>query len=344
MNAAIIRLMAVLISLAICLPLHSQSTSPEAGWNRGLAMQTIRNSDTQAQLKPLFQMARSGNSEALLDALSAIERNTAITAPVRDYLVFSFAVGLGDLDAYAVSMEVLDFLSVYEMQTMVAHDDHSRMIVPLFNVRAAASGVKNHWDRQQASTLAMNLMQKHPDLWLASYLSASSAQRRGFGDALGSATTEQLGALGLAALDRLHENPELTLIVAHAAMISGDFELLKESISRGSGPDLPLILKTASTRLRADERTELLSHALQLGSDTKAALAIAQLAPSQLGEQAVRELLFEMLSDPSLGASAAMVLGASADPKIQNRLREIASEKDGLAKQRAVLAVREENL
>ena len=64
-------------------------------------------------------------------------------APVKDFTVFSFTLGLSDLDANSVNPQVLDFLSTYEARTLVARDDHPRMAVPLFNIQAAAAGERN---------------------------------------------------------------------------------------------------------------------------------------------------------------------------------------------------------
>jgi len=213
------------------------------------------------------------------------------------------------------------------------------MVVPLFNIRAAAAGVQNSWDRQQAAARATSLLQKSPDQWIASYLEAGPAGRRGFVDSLDSASPGQLRELGWSALALLDEKPELTLVTASAAMNSGDFELLRQSISRGDGPGLSRVLETASREMSAEENINLLEHSLQLGSDTKAALAIAQLAPTLLDEPAVRKMLFSTLADRNLGAAAALVLGASSNPEIQAQLGEIASKKEGLARQRAEMAI-----
>ena len=339
MKAAIILPLAVLFCSLASLNLYGQTALSEPNWDRSLALRTIHKDDTQATLKPLFQMARAGSNQELLGALSAIAQDPGIPAPAKDYAVFSFTLGLSDLDVNSVSPKVLDFLSTYEAQTLVAHDDHPRMTVPLFNVRAAAAGVQNNWDRQQAATRATSLLQEHPDQWISSYLAAGQAARRGFVDALDFAPAGQLRELGWSALALLDEKPELTLVTARAGMNSGDFELLQQSISRGDGPGLSRVLEAASHKLSAEESIVLLEHSLQLGSDTKAALAIAQLAPTLLDEPAVQEMLFSTLADRNLGAAAALVLGASSNPEIQAQLSEIASKKDGLARQRAVLAI-----
>jgi ATP phosphoribosyltransferase regulatory subunit HisZ len=83
----------------------------------------------------------------------------------------------------------------------------------------------------------------------------------------------------------------------------------------------------------------LLNHTLNQASDSRASLAIAHLAPTRLEDPAIREMMFNTLADQNLGAAAALVLSASPDPEIQSRLREIASEKDGLAQHRAALAL-----
>ena len=339
MKAAIIHSLAALFCLIPSLNLNGQTSMPEPNWDRSLALRTIHKTEAQATLKPLFQLARSGSNRELLDALSSIIQDPGLPAPVKDFTVFSFTLGLSDLDANTVNPQVLDFLSTYEAHTLVARDDHPRMAMPLFNIQAAAAGVRNSWERQQAAARATGLLQERPDQWISSYLALGPAGRRGFEDALDFASPEQLRGLGWSALALLNEKPELTLVTARAGMDSGDFELLQQSISRGDGPGLSRVLEAASRKLSAEKRIDLLDYSLQLGSDTRAALAIAQLAPTLLDEPAVRQMLFNTLADRNLGAAAALVLGASTNPEIQARLSEIASKKEGLARQRAALAL-----
>ena len=339
MKAAVFQTLAMLIFAFPSMPLHSQITMPEPNWDRAAAVETIRKAPTQDMLKPLYRLARAGSNDELLDSLSSIEQNPGLPDPVRDYLVFSFTLGLSDLDARSVNPAVLEFLSSYEARTLVSDSDHPQMVVPLFNIRAAAAGVRNRWDRQLASARAENLFEEKPELWISSYLAAGQAGRRGFVDAMDFASPGQLGRLGWSAVAQLDVKPELTLVAARAGLNSGDFELLRQSISRGEGPGLATALAAASDKLSAEESIELLDYTLQLGSDKKAALAIAQLAPARLDDPAVREMMFSTLADRNLGAAAAMVLSASKDPAIQARLTEIASKGGGLARDRAVLAI-----
>lgn len=339
MQTSIIRKLALLICLTISFAIQAQIRMQEPNWDRGLALQAVRNSDTQAMLKPLFHMARSGNTNDLLDALHSIQTDSDLSAPVRDYLLFSFTLGLADLDADLVSPDVLNNLSGYQVRTRVAHDEYPSMGVALFNIRAAAAGVRHARDRQLASRRALELMRGPADQWLLSYRAEGISGRRGFVDVLEFTPADQVQTLGHSALAQIDAIPELTVIAARAGLQTGDFALLRESITRGGGTELPGILKSASGELSAEQNIRLLEHVLESGSDTVAGLAIAQLAPDHLDQAEVREMLFSSLANRKLGAGAALVLGASEDPEIQHRLTQIASQKTGLEQQRARLAI-----
>jgi hypothetical protein len=312
----------------------------DSDWNRFSALVAVRATDTRGPLKSLFELAQTGNTAAVLKALSEVDQDRRIPAPARDYILFAFARGLGDQEPGAVHGDVLDFLSDYRPQTLVAQEDHPRIAVPLFNVKAAVAGVRRLWDRELAFGRARDLLSGPADRWITSYLAADASTRRGFIDALESTPAGQLGEVGWRASTLLRDKPELTLVCAVAALRTGDRELLQQSILLGGNADLPGILRTASHRLNAAEFAGLLIDIRRLGSSTKTALAIAQLAPADLGQPEIRGLLFDALSDPELGAAAAQVLGTTTDPDIQAQLAEIASQAGSLAARRARLAIR----
>jgi hypothetical protein len=339
MNASINRRYFALLLLHFAWAVVAQADVPAPNWDRALAMQTIDRADSEDRLKSLYQMAREGSSTELLGSLLAIEQDPAMPAPARDYLVFRFAVGLSDFDPNSVAPEVLEYLSSYKTHTLVSHDEHPDMAVPLFNIPAAAAGVRIHWQRQQAAAQAGKLLRGPANSWVSAYLMQDQTGRRGFEDTLDFASAAELSELGRAALARLDERPELTLITARAGLRSGDTHLLRQAIARGGGPDLSQALRAAARKLNAEESIGLLELSLRQGSDGKAALAIAHLASVRLDEPAVRELLFSTLANRNLGAAAALVLGGSPDPAVQDRLSHIASHGSGLAKARAALAI-----
>ena len=325
--------------LAASLNVFAQSQTQDPLWDRSTALQTVDRKQVMVALKPMYEMVRTGNEAGLLSVLSELKSDPDLPDPARDYVVYKFTLGLGDMEADAVSRAVIGWLSDYRSVTLVAHEDHPRHAVPLFNVRAAAQGVVNAWERQKAAIEAERKLGEAPDQFISAYLDASPAGRRGFIDALEFASTEQSAELSRLAVEHLALSPELTLMAARASIKSGEMQLLRRSIAQGEGPGLARALKEAAAGLSADETAGLLQYAMELESESKAALAIAQLAPGKLDDPAVRDLMFKALTHQTLGASAALVLGRSADPGIQFRLNEIAAGKEGLEKQRAKLAI-----
>jgi len=341
MKTAMTFLITGLFCLVFSPTLHAQSAMPAANWDRSLALSVVRQSVTRAELKSLFELVRTGSNSELLGSLSLIEQDPATPGPVKDFLMYTFAVGLGDLDADVVNQEVLRFLDTYEVKTRVSHLDHPRMNVPLYNVQAATAGVRSRWDRQKASVRAQELWEGQTAQWISAYLEANHTERMGFVDALDFATAEQIDELGWTALEHLDERPGLTLIIARAGVASRDIRLLHQAVLRGSGPELSKALAIISPELSDDAAAELLSNVLYSAPtvNATAALAISLLAPGRLHNPEVSNMLFSNLESRNLGAAAALVLGASQDPEIQARLRAIASEKDGLSQQRAHLAI-----
>jgi len=318
---------------------YGQAAFPEPNWDRALAVETVKLIDTDRVLKTLVQSARAGDNGQVLATLIAVEQNDGWPVPAREYTIWSLTLGLADMDMNTVSPKVLDFLSAYEHRTLVAHDDRDSVGVPLFNISAAATGVRNSWARQRGGGRAEILLHHDPALWIKAYLEAGPAERRGFTDALDFASDEQLDALARSAIGRLSGHPGLTAVAGKSALILGDPDLLQHTLALGSGPDLHRILEAAANSLDAEEIKALLFQAIRQGPDKKAGLAIAQLAPALLDDPAVRAKMFELLENRDLGASAALVLGSSTDPEIHHRLNALAERKDGLAAQRASLAI-----
>ena len=76
-------------------------------WDRSTALRTVDKMQVMALLKPMYEMARSGNETRLLSALSRIRSDPDLQDPARDYVVYRFTLGLSDLEADAVSPAVI---------------------------------------------------------------------------------------------------------------------------------------------------------------------------------------------------------------------------------------------
>ena len=329
----------LLLSLTFWQFAHAESAMPKPNWDRALAVESASSVDAGPLLKNLYQLARTGNNRQLLDSLTALEQNRNWSVPAREYVIWTFTIGLSDMEANTVNLEVLEYLSAYEPRTLVSHDDRSDVGVALFNISAAAAGFQNLWRRQVAANRAEFLLQSDSSRWIEAYLGADKVERRGFIDALDFASGKRLSALANSALERLPSDPALTAVAGKSALILVDPELLGQTIVLGRGPDIHHILKAASLTLDAEDSRELLYHVIRTGPEKNAGLAIAQLAPGLLDDPDVREKMFIMLENIELGTSAALVLGSSSNPEVRSRLENVAGGKDGRASQRASIAI-----
>jgi hypothetical protein len=127
-----------LIAMLGSIQIKAQPSMPEPNWSLAMARSAAGSIEVQTALKPLFQLAREGKDELLLQELANIEKRSDWPLPAREYVLHRFASGLGDLQAWTVGPGVLEYLESYQAQTLVPHGDHARAGVPLFNIRSAA--------------------------------------------------------------------------------------------------------------------------------------------------------------------------------------------------------------
>ena len=140
---------------------------PEPNWTHEAAVAAISRSDTRSTLAGLFDLARRGDSSGLLAELGQIEAAVDLSDPARDRLLHDFATGLGDLPPGTVNRHVLDRLQSYRPRTLVPDEHHPTVGVPLYNVRAAAAGSLNEWNRLTAWTEGERLLQGEDEAWIA---------------------------------------------------------------------------------------------------------------------------------------------------------------------------------
>lgn len=317
----------------------AQLSMPEPNWSLAMARSAAGSIETRAELKPLFQLAREGKDEQLLQELANIEKRSDWPLPAREYVLHRFASGLGDLQAWTVGPGVFEYLESYQAQTLVPHGDHASAGVPLFNIRSAAMGSANAWRRESAAARAKTLLEQDRQSWLDAYRTATVTQRRGFEDALNTADRDQLLELGRLSLQAVSQDPSLAAVAAQSALLRSDPVLFRQAISAGRGPGLARVLRTASTTFSDTENLAVLEYSIKHAPPGNAALAIAVLAPARLDQPEMAELMFWTLERQKLGSAAALVLSASTDPEIHKRLARMAVQENTLASKRAALAI-----
>lgn len=333
-----IRFCAALV-LLFALDARAETRFPEPNWTLSQARHAAAQVDTIAAVRPLFDLARAGQDQDLQRALVALAERADWPEPARERVLHTFALGLADLPPGMVSRDVMEWLLSYQPRTLVPHDDHPLVGVPLYGIGTAAAGARHAWERQAAVSEADRLLQRGVDAWLDAWLSASPARQRGFMDALDGADADQLRALAGQALERLPAEPALTAVAARAGVRLSDPAIVQQAVAAGGGPGLAPALRSAARSFDEIERADLLVHAIREAPAVNASLAIAELAPGLLHQPGVTELLFVRIGDQALGPAAALALAKSKSPSVQERLEELAGSGTGLQALRAAIAV-----
>jgi hypothetical protein len=326
-------------ALTCCQIAQADSAFPAPNWTVQEARTAAALIDTPAAVRPLFELARAGRDDALLESLAEVANRDGWTQPAREQVLYTFAAGLADLAPNTVGAEVMDWLLAYESRTLVPHDDHPAAGVPLYRVSAAAAGSLNAWERQTAAAQSAHLLGRGAEAWLEVYLAAGPARRMGLMDALEQAEPEQLSLLADTVLERLPAEPGLTQVAARAGVLLREPVILGQAVAAGGGPGLAPELRTAARAFDELERADVLRHAVKNAPPANAALAIAELAPGLLHQPEVTEFLFAKLGDLEIGSAAALALSASKNPQVRDRLNDLARGGAGLEASRAAIAL-----
>ena len=166
-------------ALTCCQIAQADSTFPAPNWTVQEARTAAALIDTPAAVRPLYELARAGRDEALLESLAEVATRDGWSQPAREQVLYTFAAGLADLAPGTVGPEVMGWLLAYESRTLVPHDDQPTAGVPLYRVSAAAAGSLNAWKRQAAATESARLLRRGAQAWLEAYLAAGPARRMG---------------------------------------------------------------------------------------------------------------------------------------------------------------------
>jgi len=274
-----------------------------------------------------------------LQDLEALENRNDWPLPAREAAVYKFTRSLAALSRDAVAVDVMQYLGSYQAKVLVPHEDYADAVVPLFNIRGAAAGVENGWLRIESTAEARLVLAQNPAALVEKFLeSGKHNQRSGYLDALANATAPELQVVQVAALNRLGESPELTLLVATTAVLTADPYAIQRLLIDGSGVGLAQAFGSLAAQTEAAATAAMLKFAIEQAPTGNAALAIAAWWPGLRNDALTRQLMLDQLTDPALGSTVALALAQSPDIQTIRELQLIAAG-DSIAAQRAQLAL-----
>jgi len=320
-------------------PALAASQNTPLQWDRGHALAAARSVNLEAAVLEIGNPASLADPAATLEKLRQLETRSDWPLPAREAALLEFTRALAELPRAAVAPGVIEHLQNYESQTLVPDADHPATLIPLFNVRAAATGIENGWQRAEFADEAIDLLNTDPATLVPAYLQASSQnQRSGYLDTLRQADMVCVAAVQQAALAIFAHTPELTPVVGLAAVMTADVAAVRQLLKNGAGAGLSSALRQLDQQLQPEEKQTLLTFAFEQAPAVNASLAIATWWPGLRHVAGVRDLLVAILADPELGSAAALAL--ASEPDVQTiKILQQAAQGDSLSARRAQMAL-----
>lgn len=320
-------------------PAIANKPSAPIQFERSSAMASVHSVNIDRAVYEIGDISSLADGEITLGRLKNTETRSDWSLPAREAVIYQFTRSLAEFPRDAVAEEVMQHLRNYQPRALVPHEDHEDALVPLFNIRAAAAGIENGWQRKEFATEATELLETEPVSLVSIYTeSTNHNQRAAILDTLRYAELADVVTVQNAALKLLEETWVLTPLVGVTAAITADVFALQQLLTYGSGAGLSSALVQVEKRLQSTETTALLVFAIQQAPAVNATLAISAWWPRLRHDADTRDLMVGLLTDPELGASAALALAQSPDIQTIKVLLDTAAI-DSVAGRRARMAL-----
>jgi len=302
-------------------------------WDRNSAMAAVRSVNIEAAVNEIGDISSLADDASTLNNLKTLETRSDWPLPAREAAVYQFTRSLAGLPRDAVGAEVMQHLSGFQSRVLVPQEDHGGASVPLFNIRGAAAGIENGWQRTEFSAEAASILATKPELLISAYAeSTSHNQRSGYLDALQHADMDTVLVVQSNVLGQLGELPGLTPLLAMTTAITVDIYTIEQLLISGRGAGLSSALVNLDKQLQISETAGLLAFAIRHAPASNATLAIAAWWPRLRHEPATRDLMVDLLTDPALATSAALALAQTPDIQTIKALQEIAGGESSAAR------------
>lgn len=282
--------------------------------------------DVRDRARDLITRTRGqADAGAYIAAFDAVARDPALDAAGRDAVLLNYVNALRDQPPGTLPQPALKWLIDHEPAAVRHHEEGRSATTALFNVSAAARGLRNQWIRQEAGAL---LVAGDIATAVARYTDATDANvQAGIHAAIPRLPPEELERLQ----SHIENRPELgdDYLSGLIHLYQGKIRNLSEWLIRTDAGNASRMLSNLGGRLSPDEALSVLEAAA--GHEDAGVRAHALATGSRLAasdpeyRDAWLDLLTGRLADPRDGTAAALQLARIAPA---GYLEQLENEKD----------------
>ncbi len=334
-----------IIALALALSLGGPVVHAARVVDPVTARQAIANAAVVSRDAELASLAAGNRTTELAARLEIIARDAAITDVAQEWLLDRGLHAIARMAPTSEARAAVARLSARRPTVYARVDpDHGERATPLYDAGATARFVLQNWDRAAAREAARGNLANGTTAAVDRYAARGRIQdadpvRAGIADAFRTAPLAQLPAQRAALSDSFARGDrvdELGLILAERLADRDLFIRVFDSA------DEPAALAAVSGISRAlDPQSALSALVLASRREPIASAAVLEIGKLARNDAAARHFLFDSVSTPDLGPSAAAALAALHDPAVSADLgRRLAGVKSEDSRRLLVLALR----
>ena len=333
------------VALALALSLGGEASHAARVVDPASARQAIANPAITAQGAELTALADNQRATELAARLEVIAHDRTITDVAQEWLLDRGLHALARIAPTPEARATVVRLAARSPTVYTRVDpDHGDRATPLYDAGATARFVLRNWDRSAArerarADLAGSLTEAVDRFASRGGIEDADPVREGIADAFLAAPLPQLAAQRAAIVDSLVRGGRVDELALILATQLADRELYGLVFDHADEPVALAAVSGVSRTLDAASALEALTLASRRAEIASAAvLEIGRLAGT---DDAARRFLFDVVTAPDVGPSAAAALAALHDPAVSAELgRRLAGARTEESRRLCVLALK----
>jgi len=261
---------------------------------------------------------------------------------VKEYFLFELLQELSKSPPQKPFSDLVSHLKKYQAQAN-KHDEESHLLVPVFNIKARASGLENYWQALEIESYFSQALNNTPlralDEIREIFKNAKPSEWIGLNKSIGNINQENQKIISNHFLQSPKNFLGLEYFYREFVLKTHDFKLLEFGISNLDNHNREYLLRSMQGYFEEDSVSNMLLYAANNKLSQK--FAISLMKPLVISDLKIKKYLLTQLSDKEMGSSVAFSLSALVDLTEVNNLFSIYNvTKSSREKNNVILALK----